>query len=504
MKQYFLGIRQRLYVFFTALLVLAFTGCSSTETSDNTFLTGSSKELTVTIKNNSGRTAHIKFTGDPLTVDKNNVSLKSGSSADFSLTAVTAGRIYISYDKALSSNAPDGANSADKDYTTRFDKIELTYGQGGKANLTAVDFYSIPMILETSIQGTTIEHLTLADNQTGKALEAAITGILTDQSSAVIKGGTNGTETVRILSPVKNPGAYAGFDAYLNTLVRATLSITGTYYGTPSLNYDYTGMISADSITLGDGTHTIVIPMTSLMYNKTDLTRYNGIYTCNGAYKVNGVTRHVADNDIYSAVYRDLVTGFNLGFVQPGANDSSQWWYAAPFQGTSYNKYAKVIAEIYPGAYGFPFTDRYNHILADLGGKIDTLTITLLGDNTSPPSYVPQGIINPQSGSVTFNLIVVTADANFKNTPFTFDAQTYTGGNIYTFPTSTGGLTDGKSAQINDVPAQNGLNIYQLLLNGKKYSVFVKVEGGKVSWGSIAGGGDATWADPNLFIGGLN
>ena len=98
-------------------------------------------------------------------------------------------------------------------------------------------------------------------------------------------------------------------------------------------------------------------------------------------------------------MYRDLITAFNLGYVKPGKNDSSEWWGhdATPFQGT-FNTYAKKVADSYPGAYGFPFTDRYNHILADLGGKIDTMTITVLGDQETPPPYTPEGTLNPQSG----------------------------------------------------------------------------------------------------------
>jgi hypothetical protein len=361
------------------------------------------------------------------------------------------------------------------------------------------------MILETSIEGTTIEHLTLADNQTGKKIEAAITGILSDASAAVIKGGTSGTETVRILSPVKSPGAYDGFDAYLTTLNKATLTIAGTFYGTPSRSYNYTGSISADSITLSEGGHTITIPMTSLMYSKTDSIQHNGIYTCNGAYTVDGSTRHVADNDIYSAVYRDVVTGFNLGFVKPGANDSTTWWTGTPFQGASYNKYAKIIADTYPGAYGFPFTDRYNHILADLGGKIDTLTITLLDDTTTPPPYNPSGNRNPQSGVVTFNMSIVTPDNSFNTTKYSFDNHEYTGGKAYDFPdTETPQFNPAASAAaINKIPAKEGLNIYDLVLRGKKFLVLVQVAGGTVKWGSISGGGNATWTSPVLFIGGL-
>lgn len=504
-KKKVMKLWQGLGIFLVASFVLGLSACSSSDDSRDTVELGSSNGLTVTILNKSGRTAYVRFTGNPITIDTSSDSVPNGKSADFRLTSVKAGRIYISYDKPLSSDAPDGDNSSDADYKTRFDKVELTYGDGGKANLTAVDFYSIPMILETSIQGTTIEHLTLAENQTGKKIEAALAGILSDPPSAVIEGGKSGTETVRILSPVKSPGAYDGFDAYLSTLNKATLTIAGVFYGTPSRSYHFTGSVSADAITLSEGGHTISIPMTSLLYSKTDLKSHNGIYTCNGAYTVDGAPHHVADNDMYSAVYRDLVAGFNLGFVKPGVNDSTTWWKGAPFQGTSYNKYAKILADTYPGVYGFPFTDRYNHILADLGGRIDRLTITLLDDTTSPPPYAPAGNRNPQTGVVTFNMSIVTPDDSFSATKYTFNTHEYTGGKAYDFPgTETPQFNPSASrAAINKVPAKEGLNIYDLVLRGKKFLVLVKVTKGSVDWGSIAGGGNANWDSPVLFIGGL-
>ncbi|MDI6742020.1 MAG: beta-1,3-glucanase family protein [Smithella sp.] len=504
-------IFQRIIAISFTIIFIILAGCSSSSTDgkmeagDYIFNVRSSNGLNVTIVNNSGRTAYVKFTGNSLRIDKNDVSINSDNSADFTLRSVSAGRIYISYDKALSSSAPDGANPADPDYQTRFDKVELTYGDGGKANLTAVDFYAIPMTLETSIEDTIIEHLTLSDGQTGTGLEAALTGIILNTDSAIIKGGTSGTETIRILSPVKSPGAYHPFDDYLHALTGATLKISGTFYGNPTEPYDYQGSITADAILLGNGTRNIKITRTSLMADAADLINHNGIYTCNGAYTVNGTTHHVADNDIYAAVYRDLITAFNLGLVQSGANDSATWWQSTPFQGT-YNQYAKVIADHYPGAYGFPFTDRYSHILADLGGRIDKMTITLLDDNTSPPNPTQQGIINPQTGIVTFNLILITTDPNFQRTTFEFNTKIFTGGNEYTFPSTTSERkTDrGLSAIIRNIPAQEGLNIYKLLLRGKTYSVIMKIDDGRISWGSITGGANANWGAPNLFVGGLD
>ncbi len=472
---------------------------------------GAADGLKVTIKNSSGRTAYVRFTGKPVSVDKNNIAITNGGSEIFTLVSSNSGRIYISYDKALSSDEPDGANTSDKDYGTRFDKIELTYtGSGGKANLTAVDFYAIPMVLETSIQGTTIEHLTLADKTTGEMLEAALTKTITGSaSSTVIKGGTGGIETLRVLSSVKRPASYPAFDTYLDSIgdpsKNTRLTIAGTYYGSPAQNYSFSGTMNATEISLISGSDTIKIPLSSLKLNATDAINYNGIYTCNSPYTVNGTKAVVGDNNLYSAVYRDLVTAFNLGYVTAGTNDSSSWWSssAKPFQNT-YNPYAKTVAELYPGAYGFPFTDRYNHILADLGGQIDSMTVTLLGDKSTAPSFAPQGILNPQTGVTKFNLIIVTPNGSgFKNTPFSFNTQNYTGGFNYTFPqTSLTGSSETAST-IRSVPAQNGLNIYKLNVLNKSYTVLLQVDSGKTSWGSITGGASATWdgANSNLFLG---
>ena len=132
------------------------------------------------------------------------------------------------------------------------------------------------------------------------------------------------------------------------------------------------------------------------------------------------------------------------------------------------------------------------------------MTITLLDDNTSPQPYTPSGNMNPQTGKYTFNLVIVTPDANFKNTQFTFDTYTYTGGAAYDFPTSVNAnKPQPQAATINNVPAQDGLNIYDFELLGKKHQILLMVSGGQVQWGSIAGGGDANWGAPNLFIGGL-
>lgn len=511
----------------TISMALALAACggggSSPSQEDGSEAATTQTSLPVTIKNQSGHTVYVSITGDqsqPFSVSPaTTATINNNASTTFNVAQLSAGRIYLSYHQALSSNAPDGANPADPDYHTRFDKIELTYnqGSGGKANLTAVDFYAIPLLLETSIEGTVIEHLTLATGQTGHGLQKAITDVIgaANEDKAVVKTTSTPVEVARVLSPVKRPAAYGNFDAFLDTLKTtnsaATFDIAGTYFGATSQHYHYKGTFGDTEIKLSNDTHNIVVKRTSLAYSATDLIDHNGIYTCDAPFTVDGIPHAVADNDIYAAVYRDLVTGFNLGFVTTGANTSSSWWTSSPFPPNTdgdyyYNAYAQVVANNYPGAYGFPFSDRYKQVLADLGGKIDALTITILADDAMVPPYTPQGNINPTSGSgPMFNVSLVTSDNNFENTTFTFDTYSYQGGNGYNFPTAPSGFPPGNtSAVINNVPTQDGLNIYALELRGRRYSVLVKVSNSAVVWASIAGGGNATYSGGTLFVGGLN
>lgn len=497
-------------------LALALTGCVGDRdlsvSSEPVHYGATSGGLPVTIQNNSSQLVYVLVTGDPtqpFVVSPTTTTIAAGSSATIQVTSISTGRIYLSYGAAINGTAPDGANSGDTNYHTRFDKLEFTYSAGaGKANLTAVDFYAIPLMLQTSIEGTVIQQLTLAQGKTGSGLQSAITNLIpaASQSLAVVNTTTGGV--ARVLSPVKRPAAYGRFDPFLVWLENAaTFTIAGTFYGTPSQAYNYTGTFGDKEITLGNGSHTIKVSRASLSYNATDLIDHNGIYTCDAPFTVDGAAWQVSANDIYAAVYRDLVAGFNLGFVQPGANTSSAWWSSpafpsGTFNGTYYNAYAQVIANDYTGAYGFPFADRYLQLQADLGGRIDALTVTVLGDDTPAPGYTPTGNVNPQSGTAQFNMVMQSADTNFAQTTFTFDLQSFQGGNVYTFPGTTPTATSSPvTAVINTIPAQDGLNVYTLQLGGKQYSVLAKVSGGAIAWASIAGGPSATWTAPNLFVG---
>ncbi len=469
--------------------------------------------ITVILTNSSPHAVHAAFYGSALDVSETNATLAAGASRSFDLKSISNGRIYISQEEALDfgGGEPDGANVADANFRKRFDKVELTYtpGQwaGGNANLTAVDFYGIPLLLETKIGDVVIEHFTLTTNQTGLAVQNAIHNILagTNASRAIVTNASGGF--VRLLSPVKAPAAYRSQDGYLDAVADATFDISGFYYGIPATNYHFTGATQSDRIVLNSGTNQMVIHRDTLRYDADDAILHNGIYTCNAPYEVNGEESNVAHNDVFAAVYRDLVSAFNLGLVTSGANHSTNWWARAPFPQDGqfrYNEYAKVIADHYAGAYGFPFSDTVSHVLTSLGGQISTLKITVLGDSVVVPPVTRAGNRNPQDGSVRFKMNLF-ARGSIKDVDFEFNGHPFAGGHSYLFPSQrTQWGQDEFHALIENIPAQPGLNIYDLSFGKNKYQILVLVTNGAVSMASAAGGADANWDSPVLFVGGVN
>lgn len=472
--------------------------------------TFSAEGLNVIIKNQSPQNAFIEVTGESISINPSIPDKKTpippGNQINFDLISIFAGRFNISLDKPLKTNAPDGANPTDPDYETRFDKVEITYvGGQGAANLTAVDFYGIPFQLQTLIQGTVIDNFTLAKNTTSNDLKRKLRTIAKFPNKNTIISKDGGF--LRILSPVKSPGGYRKFDRLLKDLIETptTFVITGTFFGSPPAEYNYKGFIDNSGITLKEGVNTIFIPLETLEWDEFDSLNHNAIYTCNGPYFVNGNPAHVGDNNIFSAVYRDLITGFNCGFVRPGENNSSEWFADnpnfVPFDVRPCNLYAKKIYKRY-GAYGFPFSDRVQHTLADLNNQIDTVIVTVLGDNEVVPPIQREGNMNPQTGIVNYNLIITSQNPNFDGSSIQFNEHSYTGGTNYIFPSTVISTSSG-SSQINQVPAQEGLNIYDLSVGGNNFQVLVQVTNGALVWGALADGGNSNFSGINLFVGGV-
>lgn len=275
--------------------------------------------LNIEIDNTTLRTVYVQFTGDNLAVNNVTGEIAQSSSQTFDLTSVSSGRIYLSFDQPLSSDAPDGANHNDPDYSKRFDKVELTYADGsGMANLTSVDFYAIPLVLQTEISsaGIVIDQFTLASNTSGNTLQQALLNIAQNQTKTKI---TNSQETVRVLSPVKAPSGYQSLKKYVNQTIGNTITIAGNYYSESGLiPYNYTGKIGQSNVSLNMPGRQSITLKTSLLYTQNGGVNSNAIYTCNGEYYLSGsgtTPHHVSENDFYSAVYRDFIAGYNFGYI---------------------------------------------------------------------------------------------------------------------------------------------------------------------------------------------
>ncbi len=467
--------------------------------------------LNVEISNTTARTVYVLFAGNNLVVDNATAEIPQNSSQSFNLTSVSSGRIYFSFDYPLSSSNPDGANPKDPDYRKRFDKVELTYADGaGMANLTSVDFYAIPFVLQTQISSPSvinIDQFTLAPNTTGADLAQALLGVSTDQSKTKI---TNSQETVRILSPVKAPRGYQSMRSYVNSTVGSAFTIAGNYYSDSGLlPYNFSGKVNSSEVVLKmSGRQTIRLETEELYNQKGDINS-NAIYTCNGVYYLSGsgkTPHYVSDNDFYAAVYRDFISGYNFGYMGGTyGNNSGNWWGNKPFSGANiyYNQYADAIYRLYPGAYGFPFSDTQKFLLADLGGMIDTLAITVLADDATPPPQTFPGVLNPQTGTVLFNAVLISSN-DVQNAPFTFGLNPMEFGWINDYHNGPQvNLHNGTAAQIQNINAQEGYNQYQLVFGQNTYTVIVQVVGGVIQIATIAGGGNSTWTAPNLYIGGL-
>jgi hypothetical protein len=281
----------------------------------------SSAKITVEIDNQSGvlpQEVYLLVTGKGpqlagITPDVS-IKLSALTNRRFRVDTLSAGRVIFSYKK------PVAANQQPVEPSARFDKVELTYAadpavKPGAANLTAVDFLGIPLRLETlDAAGNVLQQLGYYSSM--KSLAAALEK-LAPRAKVTTDGRPDGP-FARILSPALRPSAYASMRPYVASVAGQTVMIGGSYSGpvAPSPNgYAYRGTFATDgTISLtGSMTQPANPPAATLAIQGSTLP--SAIYTDNGPYTVAGKTRHVADNDVYAAMYRDLVAGFDFGYV---------------------------------------------------------------------------------------------------------------------------------------------------------------------------------------------
>ena len=343
--------------------------------------------------------AYITFTGAPAggfnaTIAGTGVALQEGVSYSLStlasgvdVTNYTSGRVFLSLGSTLTglsaanNYAPNFLAPGQPNFTTRMDKYEITYGLSatgvltGGANLSATDFFGIPLKLQTKggSQPTTLTWNyngavnTASIFQTLGALQNFQTDTVSDTLGAIVANGANGVTintpsgsmagVVRVIAPSSTNGnqtPYPSFTNYLSTIQTGGISATiagqnGQYpKGGPFQNYNLSGVISNTTQTVngmtvhpGDlvlnGTvqlGAVTTPLTILV-TKANLSSF-AIYGANPAYTICAACSD--SNKVVEKVVADYFSGLNFGLIgshapnpnAPGqtiGNSASWTWY---------------------------------------------------------------------------------------------------------------------------------------------------------------------------------
>jgi hypothetical protein len=310
-----------------------------------------------------------------------------------------SGRIYVCYRTPWAvqrAGYEPGQSVTDPNLFLRYDKMELTFtGQPGDvADLTTIDYWSIPMSLNVlkagrevgSVKGllpgvTTqkvfdaLNHLTQPPvsgvsgpgGTDGSPLPALVPGSYQQYPG----GPAPGTAFARIIGPSSYPPVFPNtgipvmpydllkeYLAYLlnsfgpstqSGAVVPTLgagviaSITGQFagVGTPPpatgpqsrQSYNLSATIDADlNITLS-GTASGIQGNTSMLFKPDDMLNPGGIYGGNTPFYLNGATTSTnPGNDVYGWMGGDLFSGLNIGAVGSAANIGGNIVGALPSQ----------------------------------------------------------------------------------------------------------------------------------------------------------------------------
>ncbi|OOV17670.1 beta-1,3-glucanase family protein [Flavobacterium sp. LM4] len=333
----------------------------------------------------------------PLELEIQPLNKEAGKGNWYSLTDLGAGvsiqnfsgRIYISYGQTwsvLNAGYEPAQNITDPNFFLRYDKMELTFNGNPTdvADLTSIDYWSIPMQLETFLHKAIVQ----TDNgiKTGKTSQmiytqlSAITATpqsgLSNALPALVPGSFEqlptqpGTGFARVIGPSSYPPIggvpvtpYDLFEDYLNSLIQnfgpntmvgkvipglgngIIATIAGQFNGVGP-NVPTTGPQSAQAYNLtatidntGDitltGTIGSVVGTTTIVYKKNDLINPSGIYGANASFSINGGTSQNPANDVYGWITGDLLAGFNIGAIgsetiigktKVGAMSSTDWF----------------------------------------------------------------------------------------------------------------------------------------------------------------------------------
>lgn len=300
-----------------------------------------------------------------------------------------SGRIYISYGQTWSvvrAGYEPAQNITDVNFFLRYDKMELTFNgnPADVADLTSIDYWSIPMQLETFLNGVSVQtDYGIKNGKTAQMIYTQLNAItatpqsgLTNALPALVPGSFQqsstqpGTGFARIIGPSSYPPIggvpvtpYDLFENYINFLIQdfgpgttsgnvisglgngVIATIAGHFNGVgPNVpttgsqsaqDYNLTASIDSSGDVTLTGTVGSVTGTTTMVYKKSDLISPSGIYGANAPFSINGGASQNPANDVYGWITGDLLAGFNIGAIasettinkiQVGTMQSSDWF----------------------------------------------------------------------------------------------------------------------------------------------------------------------------------
>lgn len=370
------------------------------------------------------------------------------------------GRIYVSFGEFPFTSNPTGNPCDPSVAELRYDWIELTAdgAPAACANLSGVNQLGIAMTLESYLKNTKVSYVGYNDS-----LNTIKNNLYSINQKAFIGG--NDTEFVRVISPDNGDttesqswSSVCDYEGYLKSLQGQEFEIKGYYCGAkltdgtvcPPCSYDYTGTFPLDT----DKTFTMHATEDSeatgpITITNKDLceTLIEMINKCDGSFTVtdsnqppNKDAQTVGTNSVYSAIMRDFLVGFNLGFYgyKDGLidyNNSNNWNPFGTFKNinpntqTPYgNKYTYTVHKS-TNSYSFPFEDFLGKVFVTLNPeKADTLVITILND-TQTGDYTPYSQATAPAvttGDSQVPQINFFFDASKKGFPFKFNGEQHT------------------------------------------------------------------------------
>jgi hypothetical protein len=365
-----------------------------------------------------------------------------GTLTNVDITEAISAKLLLSLGTTLVSDAPTFTNPGVADSNVRWDKVELSLFQptdtadASVLNLSAADFYGLDLQVQTFASADAIAPAqTLGSSIDALQMMQSLAAVANYSTFAVMTGadgvpvtgpGGETIDVIRVVAPSSIAAAatgdlypYPSFQGYIDSFQNSGSVITvqdqfdgntkqtGSQY--LAQTFDFTATIAANGDLVMTGTAGAITGTKTIEIVGTDLVA--GIYSANPPFTVDGSPETVSTNDVYAAAVRDVLAGFDSGFVNsteinpntPGTNyansSTGSWYNPAPggdvaFQNaqtanpTFYDQYAAVIVQN-SDSYGSPFSDLIAKpqvqinpgTLAALGQHVDHVDITILPDS---------------------------------------------------------------------------------------------------------------------------